>query len=90
MACLLAATGVTVGCALYAATQKANLAAEMWWVLAPVGAFLAAAAAAQHEREGAVALDAPEAAGEEEPVASSTPEIAAGESAVPPGDPVIE
>jgi hypothetical protein len=59
VACLLAACGVTVGCAVYALTEKANLAAEIWWLLAPVGAFLAAAAAAQHEREGTVASAVP-------------------------------
>jgi peptidoglycan/LPS O-acetylase OafA/YrhL len=90
VACLLAATGVTVGCALYALTQKANLAAEIWWLLAPIGAFLAAAAAAQHEREGAIALGAPEVAGGEGTVALSTPEMAGSEGGVPPGNPGIE
>jgi hypothetical protein len=90
VACLLVAVGVTVGCAIYALTQKANLAAEEWWLLAPVAAFLAAAAAAQFEREGAVALDAPEVADGGGPVAPSMPEMTGGESGVPAGDPGTE
>jgi hypothetical protein len=52
VACLLAATGATVGCAIYAITREADIAAEVWWFAATVTAFLAAAAAAQVEREG--------------------------------------
>jgi hypothetical protein len=58
---LLAAMAAAFGCAIYAITQKVTYSAEAWWSVAIAGAFLAAAAAAGLERDGIVALGAPEA-----------------------------
>jgi hypothetical protein len=58
---LLAAMAAAFGCAIYAITQKVTYTAEAWWSVAIAGAFLAAAAAAGLERDGIVALGAPEA-----------------------------
>jgi hypothetical protein len=65
---LVAAIAVAFGCAIYAITQHASYAAELWWWLAIAGAFLATAFAAGLERDsGTIAADAPvssDAAGE--------------------------
>ena len=56
---LVVAIAATVACALYAITQKATYAAEMWWWIVIAAAFLAAAAASALEREDAAASNAP-------------------------------
>jgi len=59
---LLAAIAIAFGCAIYAITRKGNFyEAATWWAVAIAAAFLAAAAAATLERDGIVALGAPEA-----------------------------
>jgi hypothetical protein len=54
MAGLAAAMLLAVGSGIYAITLKETIPAFMWWSLAGVGAFLAAAAAASLERGGTV------------------------------------
>jgi hypothetical protein len=56
---LAAAVAAAVGCAIYAITVNGGLASYMWWEIAGIGAFLAAAAAAGLERGGGDALRAP-------------------------------
>jgi hypothetical protein len=56
---LLVSIGIALGCAVYAITQKSSYEAFMWWSIAIVAAFLAAAAAAGLERDGIVTLGAP-------------------------------
>jgi len=60
---LAAGVAIAAGCAIYAITLKANFAANLWWSVAGVGAFLAASAAAGLERSGGFALGAPVAGG---------------------------
>ena len=56
---LAAAIAMAVGTGIYAITLERNFAALLWWLIAGIGAFLAAAAAAGLERGGGVALRAP-------------------------------
>ena len=63
MVALAAAVCLTVGCGIYALTQKEGFASYVWWFIAGIGAFIAAAAAAGLERGGGYALGAPVAGG---------------------------
>ena len=50
---------MAVGCSIYAIWEKEGASAEVWWWIATVGAFLAAAAAAGLQRDGSVAVSTP-------------------------------
>jgi hypothetical protein len=52
VAWLAAAVAMALGCGTYAITQKTGFTPQIWWEVATVGAFLAAAAAAGLERGG--------------------------------------
>jgi len=60
---LATAVALAVGSGIYAITLERGFAGYVWWLVAGIGAFLAAAAAAGLERGGGVASGAPVASG---------------------------
>lgn len=56
---LAAAIAIAIGSGIYAITLERDFAALLWWLIAGIGAFLAAATAAGLERGGSLALRPP-------------------------------